>query len=599
MPEPRAALVVVEHEPTVYDRIGRELRRRYGSDYRVVCERSATGALSRLEAMRASGEEVAIVLADQWLPELTGGELLARVGALHPDAKRALLVDWGAWGHRPTADAMLRAMALGQMDYYVLKPWRSPDEFFHRTITEFLHEWERYASTVPQEIAVVGDWQWSRSHELRSLLARNGVPHYFHTSDSPEGRRLLRESGQEGARVPVVLRREGGVLVDPSNAELAAAYGAQTQLDDGESSFDVVVVGAGPAGLAAAVYASSEGLRTLVVERESIGGQAGSSSLIRNYLGFSRGISGAQLAQRAYQQAWVFGTRFLLMREITGLRSEGDHHVLTMSGGGEASARAVVLATGASYCRLGVGAVEALVGTGVYYGASISEAQALSGQDVYIVGGGNSAGQAAMHLARYAKRVTMMVRGPSLADSMSRYLSDQIAAAGNIEVLLNTRVIDGAGERRLERLTLRDTASGETSTVDAAALFVLIGAEPHTGWLPQAIERDQWGYLRTGPDLVRREGAGGRWLLERAPLMLETSMPGVFAIGDVRERSVQRVASAVGEGSVVIRQVHQFLEAQGSAPGGPRGGDLVEDAPWTGDSPSRTSAPGSSPARSR
>lgn len=555
-PDRRPVLFVVDDEADWLDRIGQELRRRYSSDYRILCERSAAKALQTLEAMRAAGEDVAVVLADQWIPEVTGSELLARVKELHPHAKRALLIAWGAWGDRPTADAVLRAMALGHIDYYVLKPWQSPDELFHRTVTEFLHEWTRTHPSRPREIAIVAE-RWSpRAHELRSLLARNGVPHAFHPSDSAEGRRLLGEAGREKADVPMVVLLDGRVLVDPSNAELAGGYGVTTELDE-QRDFDVVVVGAGPAGLAAAVYASSEGLRTLAVERESIGGQAGSSSLIRNYLGFSRGVSGAELAQRAYQQAWVFGTSFLLMREVVGLRTEGERHLVRISDGSEATARAVVLAMGVSYRRLGIPALEALNGTGVFYGASISEVQALAGQQTYIVGGGNSAGQAAIHLSRYAKQVSMLVRGSSLADSMSQYLVDEIAAAGNIEVRLNTQVIDGGGEGRLERLTLRDTVTGETCAVDAAALFILIGARPHTDWLPEVVERDKWGFLLTGLDLAREGG----WSLERPAAMYETNVPWVFAVGDVRHRSVKRVASAVGEGSVVIQQVHEYLKS--------------------------------------
>ena len=555
-PEPKPPLMlVVEDEREPRARIRGELERRYGSDYRVSCERSALSALAKLERCRAAGEPVALVLADQWMPDLTGEEFLARAKSLFPEAKRALLVDFGAWGDRKTADAMLRAMARGRMDYYVLKPWRRADEFFHRTVTEFLHEWERASSASPQELAVVCEPRSPRSHQLRELLARNGVPHKIHATDSTEGRRMLAEAGEHGTRDPVVLLLGGGVLVNPSNAELADAYGVSTTLE-GRSEFDVVVVGGGPAGLAAAVYASSEGLDTLVVERESIGGQAGSSSLIRNYLGFARGVSGSELAQRAYQQAWIFGARFLHTREVTSLRPSGDRHVLTLSDGTEASAASVVLATGISYRRLGIPELEALVGTGVFYGASVSEARALAGQDVYVVGGGNSAGQAALHLSRYAGQVTVLVRRRSLAETMSRYLIDEIEAADNVEVRAEAEVTGCSGDGALEAITLRDCASGLSETVPAAALFVLIGAEPHTSWLPPAIRRDDWGYVLTGPDLP-----AGSWPLGRPPLMLETSLPGVFAVGDAREGSTKRVASAVGEGSVVIEQLHRLLDS--------------------------------------
>jgi thioredoxin reductase (NADPH) len=560
-PDRRPVLYVVDDDADWLERIRQELGRRYASDYRILCERSAATALQTLEAMRTAGDDVAVVLADQWIPELTGSELLARVRELHPRAKRALLITWGAWGDRPTADAVLRAMALGHIDYYVLKPWQSPDELFHRTVTEFLHEWTRTHASQPREISIVAE-RWSpRAHELRSLLARNGVPHAFHPSDSAEGRRLLGEAGREEAKAPVVILLDGRVLVDPSNAELAGGYGVTTELDE-RRDFDVVVVGAGPAGLAAAVYASSEGLRTLTVERESIGGQAGSSSLIRNYLGFSRGVSGAELAQRAYQQAWVFGTSFLLMREVVALRAEGERHLVTISDGSEATARAVILAMGVSYRRLGIPALEALNGSGVFYGASVSEVHALAGQHVYIVGGGNSAGQAALHLSRYAKQLSLLVRGSSLASSTSQYLVEEIAAARNIEVRLNTEVIDGGGRGRLEHLTLRDSRTGKTLEVEAAALFIMIGARPHTDWLPEVVERDRWGFLLTGPDLAREEGRS----LERPAVMYETNVPGLFAVGDVRHRSVKRVASAVGEGSVVVQLVREYLKSSAVSP---------------------------------
>ncbi len=557
-PSGRPVIVCVDDDAETLTRLEEALCKRYAADYRVISERSAADALGRLEACRAAGDDVAVVLADQWMPEVTGDELLGKVKRLHPHAKRALLIDFGAWGDRPTADAVLRCMALGHIDYYVVKPWRSPDEYFHRTITEFLHEWSRAASSEPKEVTVVAKGWSAKGHELRDLLARNGVPHAFHDSDSEEGLQLLRETGTESVTGPVVVMLDGRVLLDPSRADLARAYGVSTQLGD-DTDFDVAVIGAGPAGLAAAVYASSEGLRTVCVEREAIGGQAGSSSLIRNYLGFSRGVTGAELAQRAYQQAWVFGTRFVLMRDVRLLKCGGERHVIQTSVGTEATARAVILATGVDYRRLGVPQLEELTGAGVFYGAAVSEAHALAGQDAYVIGGGNSAGQAAMHLSRFAGRVTMLVRGRSLAASMSRYLRDEIEAAENVHVRLGAEVVDGHGEGRLEGLTLRDRESGDTESVEAAALFVLIGARPHTGWLPDSIQRDRWGYVMTGPDL------SGDWPLERQPLMHETSQPGVFAVGDVRHGSMKRVAAAVGQGSVVVQQVHEYL-ASGDEP---------------------------------
>jgi thioredoxin reductase (NADPH) len=546
-------LLVVDRDRECLARTEKQLRTRYGADYTVRAERSAEDALAALERLREAGEPLALVLADQWLGETTGAELLGQAKALHPSAKRGLLIAWGGWGDRETAEAIFEAMALGRIDYYVLKPAASPDEMFHRTVAEFLFEWARAESSVQGEIELVAEPGAPRTHELHDVLSRNGVPYVCYTPGSEAGRALLNEAGRDDAALPVARIRDGKLLVDPSNVDLAAAFGVGTELDHGEREFDVAIVGAGPAGLAAAVYASSEGMRALVVEREAIGGQAGSSSLIRNYLGFSRGVSGGELAQRAYQQAWVFGTSFLLMRDVVELRPGEGRHTLRISDGTEVEARAIVLALGVSYRRLEVPALAELEGSGVFYGASAAEAKALAGGRAYVVGGGNSAGQAAMHLARYAEQVTVVVRGPSLAASMSSYLRGEIAAADNIEVMLETEIAGGSGEGGLEMLELRDRSTGEVSSVEADALFVLIGARPGTEWLPPEVERDEWGYLPTGRELGPAEGA-------REPLMYETSLANVFAVGDVRSGSVKRVASAVGEGSVVIQQVHQRLE---------------------------------------
>jgi len=560
----KPVLLAVDDEPESLGRIERELVRRYAGDYRIICLGSGGAACAELDAMREAGEDVAVVLADQWMPDRTGTECLARAQELHPSAKRALLVEWGAWGDRETADAILGAMALGHIDYYLLKPWRSPDELFHRTLSEFIHEWAQAGSLGPREVAVVGE-QWApRAHELRTLLARNGVPHVFHARDSDEGQRLLAEAGRDTDGEPVVMLRGGQVLVDPSNAELAAAYGVNTE-PDVDREFDVLVVGAGPAGLATAVSASSEGLDTLVVERESIGGQAGSSSRIRNYLGFSRGVSGAELAQRAYQQAWVLGTEFVHMREVTGLRTEGTHHVVTIADGSEVAARAVVLATGVRYRRIEAPALLALTGKGVFYGASNSEVRALRGRQVHVVGGGNSAGQAAMHLCRFAGRVTLVVREPDLSQCMSHYLRREVEAAANIDVRLGSEVIGAAGEGRLERLTVRDNSSGASEEVETAALFVLIGARPHAEWLPRTIARGARGYVLTGSDLDRHGVTAARWRLSRPPMPFETSVPGVFAVGDIRHGSARRVAPAVGEGSVVVQQLYSWLDEAGTS----------------------------------
>ena len=535
-------ILAVDEDTEALERITAELKR-YTRDYRIVCLPSTEAALAQLDALRDRDAAVAIVLAARCpMQALKGEELLAHVHELHPHAKRALLISWGGWADEDTADAIRTAMALGHIDYYALKPWSMPDELFHRLVSELLHEWTRANAPGRREITVIAD-PWSPAgYELRNLLARNGVPHAFHTCDSYEGADYLRVCGQEGARVPVVLLPDGSALVDPKPEDLAQ-HGTRmrTELDDPDP-FDVVVVGAGPAGLAAAVYASSEGLRALVVERESIGGQAGSSTRIRNYLGFSRGVSGAELAQRAYQQAWVFGATFLLTRDVAGLRAANGSHVVSISGGTEVETRAVVLAMGVSYRRLEIPALEALEGAGVFYGSSPSEARQFTGASVFVVGGANSAGQAAVHLSRYAAKVTLLVRGESLAATMSQYLLDELAGKENIDVRLRTEVVDAGGDGRLESLTLRDPTGQATEPADA--LFILIGAQARTEWLPAEIERDARGFVVTGPDYG-------------------TTLPGIFAIGDVRAGSVKRVASAVGEGSVVIQRVHQYLESTG------------------------------------
>ena len=557
--EGRAVLLAVEADAATLDRISGELNQRYGADYEVRCQRSPGRARVELERMRENGEQVALVLASQWLDGDTGTELLAYVKHVHPRAKRGLMIEFGDWGDERTAEAVLGAMALGHIDYYVLKPWVSPDEFFHRTVTEFLHEWRRHVGFGTAEVEVVGE-RWSPAvHELTTLLARNGFPHVFHPRDSDEGKRILRECACEDIEQPVVRLLGKKILVGPGPEELARAYGVTTMLD-GDTDFDVIVVGAGPAGLATAVAASSEGLRTLVVERESIGGQAGSSTLIRNYPGFSRGVSGAELAQRAYQQAWVFGAKLLLTKAVHGLETLDARHVVELSDGSRATGRAVVLATGVSYRRLGIRALDDLTGAGVFYGASVSDAQALTGQDVYVVGGGNSAGQAAMHLRRYARRVSVVVRGSSLAASMSHYLRDTIAAnPDDIEVLLRTEVVGGGGEGRLQHLVLRD-GDGRERTVEAAALFVMIGADPHKAWIPSTVELDEWGYVKTGRDAIEAKKAKGFPDPIHDFGEFETCVPGVFAVGDLRHGAVKRVASAVGEGSAVVRQILERIE---------------------------------------
>jgi thioredoxin reductase (NADPH) len=543
-------ILAVDDDPLALDRVLDELRRRYARDYAVLGDISAEAALATIQRLADQAEPLALVLADQWLrePHVTGETVLGRTRELHPGAKRVLLVEFGAWGEEKTEEAMLRAMATGLIDYYIVKPWRSPDESFHRAITDYLQEW---ASGIgPQEISVVGEAWSPRSHEVRRVLERNSLPHVFWAADSEQGKVILGECGLDEAPGPVVQMMDGRVLVDPTAAELARACGIDTSVPNG-AEFDVVVIGAGPGGLAAAVYATSEGLSTLVVEREAVGGQAGSSSLIRNYLGFARGIRGGELAMRAHQQAWVFGTRFLRMREAVELRPGTDgRHGVVISDGSEVLGTAVVLATGVTYRTLPIPELAALQGAGVFYGASRWEAAALAGEDVFIVGAGNSAGQAAIHLAKFARNVTMLCRGNDLSATMSQYLREQIRGTANIHVRLRHEVVGGGGGARLERLDIRNNESGDVTDTPAAALFILAGAEPRTNWLANVVERDEAGYIVTG---------------RSSPRGLETSVPGVFAVGDVRSGAPKRVAAAVGEGSVAVGQIHEFLTTRADA----------------------------------
>ena len=556
----RPLLVTVGSDLAELDRIEQELQRSFGSDFRVRGELTAEDGLRLLDTAYELQQRIAVLLVDEALPEEQRTMLFARARSRHPDARRALLIPWGAWAERDTATAILAATAVGDISYYVLKPWIARDALFHRTIAEFVQEWSRSDETDLREVVVIAERHSPRAHGIRSMLTRNGIPNAFRAAGSEPAVAALREIGEELSPTDVLVWMPalgGTVLRNPSDPELAEAWGLHTGLPPGSLEFDVMVVGAGPAGLATAVYASSEGLRTLVVEREAIGGQAGTSSLIRNYLGFSRGVSGAELAQRGYQQAWVFGADFVLMRQVERIETADGHFVAEIGDVGQVSARCVVLAGGVSYRRLGVPSLEALTGAGVYYGANVSEASGLTGQHAVVVGGGNSAGQAVLHLARYCERVTLVVRGPDLTATMSSYLIEGIDAADNVVLVPQAEITDGGGDGRLQTVTLRDRSTGVEQPLRADALFVMIGAEPHTNWLPPAVARDRFGFVLTGEDAR----ASGLWPFERSVQPYETTLPGLFAVGDVRCGSVKRVASAVGEGSVVVSQVHQHLKA--------------------------------------
>jgi thioredoxin reductase (NADPH) len=576
-------LLAVDEDQKSLGAIERELHDRYERSYRVACLGSAPEAEAELARLAHAGEEVALVLAGDSLGGAPGSELLGGVRKLHPQAQRGLLIDYGSWGDGPTGEAIFAAMALRQIDYYVIRPTtRSPDELFHQAISTFLLEWAHARRLSSHTVHIVGESWTGRAHELREVLGRCALPHAFCLADSPEGRSLVAEAGDENP-LPLVVFPNGEVLANPSNAELTVAAGGP--VDPQGRDFDLVIVGAGPAGLSAAVYGASEGFRTLVIDNGGIGGQATLSSLIRNYLGFPRGISGRRLAEEAYEQAWVFGAKFAFMQKATSLSRNGERILVSLSDFPEVSTRALILATGAAYRRIDVEDLESLArnGAGVFYGGPATEAPAMIGREVFVVGGANSAGQAALHLADYARRVTVVVRANSLAAGMSHYLVQQVESSPNIEVRLGTEVVGGGGDGWLERLELRGTAGGAVETVAAHALFLMIGARPRTDWLPAEVLRDGSGFICTGAEVADTPP----WGLERAPFSLETSMPGVFAVGDVRHGSMNRVASAVGEGSIAVRLVHDLFAVESRRFGAESGSDGTRTRDLRRDRPGR------------
>ena len=545
-------IVVVDEDDAGRDSLCEALAARFANHYAIVAQASTPECLATLDRLGRDAP-VALAIAAHHGSEQVDCAVFDHVHALHSCARRLLVVVPAGPG---VPEAVLPPLALGQIDDYLLTPWGHPEEALYPRVTEMLSAWVRTADRPAfQAVKIVGE-QWSpRSHELRDRLERNQVPLGFYTEDSEEGRRLLQEAHLDGSHLPVVVLWDGRAFVDPSMTDLAHAVGGKTSADAGV--YDLAIVGAGPAGLAAAVYGSSEGLRVLIVEREAQGGQAGTSSLIRNYLGFPRGVSGRDLARRATEQAWQFGATFIY-NDVCGLRTSGPLRVLTMADGSEATSRVVVLAPGIAYRRLDVPGVAGLLGAGVFYGAAVVEDKAMTGLDVFVVGAGNSAGQAALHLATYAARVTLVMRGGSLAGTMSDYLIKEIGHAENLTVLPRTTVAAVHGKHRVEALTLR-SADGTTTRVESAAVFVMIGADPYTGWLGDAIQRDSGGYVMAGHDLLDDGRPPVGWPLRRLPLPMETSVPGVFAVGDVRHGSVKRVASAVGAGAIAVQFVHEYL----------------------------------------
>jgi thioredoxin reductase (NADPH) len=554
-PQP-AALVWLCADPAVRDEVVAELRKRYGADYTVL----AGGDVDEMAAELRSVPDrpVALLLGGYSTTEPAGLDAIARLSAGYPQALRAAVV---RWGELDIAESIFAAVTAGQLDAWVFRPGSPGDEEFHLAVTELLDEWANRNGAAFEAVQLIGERWSARSTELRDMFVRNHVPTGFYDAESDAGRELLTTLGLEKPALPVVVLRfrpNRPVLTNPNAMEIAAAFGLLDSLEH-EPPFDVAVLGAGPAGLSTAVYAASEGLRTVVLEPLAMGGQAGSSSLIRNYLGFPRGISGSRLAANAYQQAWSFGATFLWSRSVTNISSDGDLRVLALSDGSTVRSRTVVVATGAEWRRLGVESLEALQGRGVFYGAAVTEARAMTGRNVFVLGGGNSAGQAAVYLSRFARQVTILVRRASLADTMSTYLRTEIENTANIDVRSRIAVVDGTGTGTLEALVLEDLDSGARETVPADALFAMIGSVPQTDYLGEQVLRDRWGFILTGSSLTehateRHDG--------RAPLMFETSLPGVFAIGDVRQGSVKRVASAVGAGAMVVAMIHEYLATQ-------------------------------------
>ena len=548
----RPAILTVDDDPSVSRAVARDLRRKYGEGYRIVRAESGPQALEALKEIKLRGEQVAVLLADYRMPQMSGIEFLEQAMDLFPLARRVLLTAYA------DTDAAIQAINVVDLDHYLLKPWDPPEEKLYPVVDGLLEAWSTTYRQPAREIRVIGHRWSARSYELRDFLARNSVPFRWYLADDAEAVRLLAAAGMGEDKLPVVITEDGTAMAEPSDVEVAQRVGLATI--PSTDFYDLVVVGGGPAGLGAAVYGGSEGLRTVLVERRATGGQAGTSSRIENYLGFPDGVSGEQLTERARRQAQKFEVEMLTTRDVVGLEQRGNARVVRFEDGTELAAHTVILATGVSYRLLEAPGLAALNGRGVYYGAATTEGPSCRSQNVFIVGGANSAGQAAMYFSRYADKVTMLIRGTSLDASMSRYLIDQIDAVPNIEVRTCTQVVDGTGDGHLESLTLRNNATGETETVPASWLFVFIGAAPRTDWLDGCLDRDRRGFVLTGPDLVVDGRRPAGWSLDRDPYHLEASVPGVFVAGDVRAESVKRVASAVGEGAMAVTLVHRYLE---------------------------------------
>ena len=550
----KPAILTVDDDPEVLRSVERDLRKKYGAEYRVLRADSGASALDLLRQLKLRNDPVALLVADQRMPNMDGIEYLTQALTIFPEARRVLLTAYA------DTEAAIAAINRAGVNHYLLKPWDPPEQNLYPVLDDLLEDW-RSAYRPPFEgLRLVGH-RWSRElHQLKDFLSRNHVPYEWLNIEladrDPEIARVLKVL-PEGVRMPVVLFPDGSVLGCPTPEAVAEKTGFRTQA--GTEFYDFVIVGAGPAGLAAAVYGASEGLRTLLIDREAPGGQAGMSSRIENYLGFPSGLSGSDLARRAVAQARKFGAEILAPQEVVGLRIDGPFKFLKLRNGREVSAYAVLIATGLAWKRLDTPGIDQLTGAGVYYGAAMTEALSCQNEDVFVIGGANSAGQAAMHFARYARRVTMLVRGDSLEKSMSQYLIDQIRATPNIVVETGVEVAEALGGESLEHLRILHRASGEIREVPASALFIFIGAEPATDWLRGIVPMDNRGFLLAGRDLYRNGKLCSQWTLDREPFLLETGVPGVFVAGDARHASIKRVASGVGEGSIAVAMVHQHL----------------------------------------
>lgn len=548
----KPVIVTVDDEPMVLSAIARDLRRQYGKDYRIVSADSGMTAVNLLQQSKLRNLVVALLLVDQRMPNMGGVEFLALAREIYPDAKRVLLTAYA------DTDTAIRAINTATLDYYLMKPWDPPEEQLFPVLNDLLGDWQVSFRPSFDGIRVIGH-PWSRdSHYVKDFLARNLVPYrWLDIESDKDAPRLLEAAQADLTQLPLLVFPDGSFLVRPTNMEIAQKIGLQTKA--GQPIYDLIIVGGGPGGLAAAVYGASEGLRTLLLEREAPGGQAGMSSRIENYLGFPSGLSGSDLTRRAVTQARRFGAEVLTAQEAVGIALKDPYRVVKLQNGSELSCRAMLIATGVSYRKLNVPGMERLTGAGVYYGAAITEALSCIDSDVFVVGAGNSAGQAAVHLAKYARTVTILVRGASLAANMSHYLVEQINETDNIAVRVCTSVAEVHGNGALASITIANVETGDREIVSATALFIFIGARPHTGWVDGIIERDQHGFILTGRELYHGGERIRGWPLERDPFLLETQVPGIFVAGDVRSGSVKRVASAVGEGAMAIQFIHQHL----------------------------------------